>query len=100
MEQMAALSLAACGRERHQLGDAVSSEELAYALQSRIQPHQNRGVIKNRDTEIRMEIQSVLAKGSAEATPPIYIRFCNGCKKADSPAKGRVCSFAEPRIGS
>lgn len=66
MEQMAALSLAACGRERHQLGDAVSSEELAYALQSRIQPHQNRGVIKNRETEIRTEIQSVLAKGSAE----------------------------------
>ena len=66
MEQMAALSLAASGRERRQLGDAVSSEELAYALQSRIQPHQNRGVIKNRDAEIRMEIQSVLAKGSAE----------------------------------
>lgn len=31
-----------------------------------IQPHQNRGVIKSRDTEIRMEIQSVLGKGNAE----------------------------------
>lgn len=66
MEQMAALSLAAYGRERHQLGDTVSTEKLAVVLQSKIQPHQNRGVIKNRDTEIRMEIQSVLAKGRAE----------------------------------
>lgn len=66
MEQMAALSLAAYGRERNQLGDAVSTEELASVLQSRIQPHQNRGVIKTRDMEIRIEIQSVLAKGSAE----------------------------------
>ena len=66
MEQMAALSLAAYGRERQQLGDAVTPEELANVLQNKIQPHQNRGVIKARDTEIRMEIQSVLAKGCAE----------------------------------
>lgn len=66
MEQMAALSLAACSRELRQLGDAVKPEELADVLRSRIQPHQNRGVIKSRDTELRMEIQSVLAKGNAE----------------------------------
>lgn len=66
MEQMAALSLAAYGRERRQLGVAVSSEELADVLQRRILPYQNRGAIKNRHTEIRMEIQSVLAKGNAE----------------------------------
>lgn len=66
MEQMAALSLAAYDRERRQLGDAVRTEELADVLQSKIQPHQNRGVIKNREAEIRMEIQSVLAKGNAE----------------------------------
>lgn len=65
MEQMASLSLTAYARERRQLGDTVSTKELADVLQSRIQPHQNRGAIKNRDTEIRMEIQSVLAKGSA-----------------------------------
>ena len=66
MEQMAALSLAAYGWERNQLGDAVSTEELTSVLQSGIQPHQNRGVIKTRDTEIRMEIQSALAKGCTE----------------------------------
>jgi len=66
MEQMSALSLAAYGRERRQIGDSVSSEEMTKALCRRIQPHQNRSVIKSRDTEIAMEIQSVLAKGSAE----------------------------------
>ena len=66
MEQMAALSLAACGRELRQLGEAVKPEALSDVLRSRIQPHQNRGVIKSRDTEIRMEIQSVLAKGGVE----------------------------------
>lgn len=66
MEQMAALSLAACGRELRQLGDAVKPEELADVLRRQIQPHQNRGVIKSRDTEIRMEIQSVLARGGSE----------------------------------
>ena len=66
MEQMAALSLAAYGRELRQLGETVKSEEMADILRSRIQPHQNRGVIKSRATEIRMEIQNVLAKGNAE----------------------------------
>ena len=42
MEQMAALSLAACGRELRQLGDAVKPEELADVLRRQIQPHQNR----------------------------------------------------------
>ena len=48
------------------MGDPVNSEEMNEVLCHRIQPHQNRSVIKNRDTEIAMEIQSVLAKGSAE----------------------------------
>lgn len=66
MEQMAALSLAAYSRELRHLGDLVSTEELTETLRRHILPHQNRSVIKNRDTEIRMEIQSVLAKGNAE----------------------------------
>lgn len=65
MEQMAAMSLAAYGRERRQLGDSVTAEELTETLCRRILPHQNRGVIKNRDTEIAMEIQCVLAKSNA-----------------------------------
>ena len=66
MEQMSALSLAAYGRELRQLGAPVSLDELTETLRRHILPHQNRGVIKNRDTEIAMELQSVLAKGDAE----------------------------------
>jgi len=65
MEQMAALSLAAHGRELQQVGEIVSSERLAETLRCHIKPHQNRGVIKNRDIEIAVEIQSVLAKDNA-----------------------------------
>lgn len=65
MEQMAALSLAAYGRELRQVGDTVCPEEMAETLRRSIQPHQNRGMIKHRDMELAVELQSVLAKEGA-----------------------------------
>ena len=64
-ERAAALALAACGRELRQMGAAIPTEELAEALQRRILPHRNRGNLKNRHSEITMEIQSILAKCDA-----------------------------------
>ena len=65
MERMSALALAACGRELRQIGRPASPEELAETLRRRILPHQNRGKIDGRHSEIAMEIQSVLAKSTA-----------------------------------
>lgn len=65
MERMSALALATCGRELRQLGTPASLEELAEALRRRILPHQNRGKIHGRHSEIAMEIQSVLARYAA-----------------------------------
>ena len=62
---MSALALAACGRELRQIGRPASSEGLAETLRRRILPHQNRGKIDGRHSEIAMEIQSVLAKSTA-----------------------------------
>ena len=64
-EQASALALAAYGRELRQMGRQLSAEGLAGTLQSSIQPHQNRGSLKNRHSEIAMQIQSVLARGNA-----------------------------------
>lgn len=62
MDQASALALAAYGRELRQLGEPVSSEELAQRMCSRIQPHQNRSVLKNRHRELALKVQAVLAK--------------------------------------
>ena len=64
MEQMSALALAACGRELRQIGKPASAQDLAEALRRCIMPHQNRGKIHGRYSEIAMEIQSVLAKST------------------------------------
>ena len=65
MEQASALALAVYGRERHQSGTPLSSEELAQELQQRILPHQSHGSLKNRHTELAAQLQNVLAKASA-----------------------------------
>lgn len=65
MEQMSALALAACGRELRQIGKPTSTQDLAEALRRCILPHQNRGKLHGRHSEIAMEIQSVLAKCTA-----------------------------------
>ena len=62
MDQASALALAAYGRELRQLGESVSSEELAQRMCSRIQPHQNHSVLKNRHRELALKVQAVLAK--------------------------------------
>lgn len=65
MEQASAIALAAYGREMRQMGYTSSADELAEALCSRIHPHQNRGSLKNRHSEIAMQFQSVLAGRNA-----------------------------------
>jgi len=64
MEQMSALALAACGRELRQLGKPASTDELTELLRGRVLPHRNRGYLKDRHTEIAIEIQSVLAQAN------------------------------------
>ena len=65
MEWASALALAAYSRELHQMGIPRSAEELADDLCCRILPHQNRGSLKNRRTELSAQLQSVLDKVSA-----------------------------------
>ena len=43
------------------MGKTLTAEQGALLLKSRIKPHQNRGILKNRADEIAMEFQSVLA---------------------------------------
>ena len=65
MEWASALALAAYSRELHHMGIPRSAEELADDLCCRILPHQNRGSLKNRRTELSAQLQSVLDKVSA-----------------------------------
>ncbi len=65
MEQASALALSMCSRELRQLGVSHTKEELAEELCQRIQPHQNRGSLKTRHTELAVQFQSILAKVSA-----------------------------------
>ena len=62
METMSALALSVVLRECRQMGTVLTEEQGARFLQSHIHPHQNRGSLKTRTTEIGMEFQSVLAK--------------------------------------
>ena len=48
------------------MGTLLTAEQGARFLQKHIRPHQNRGSLKTRATEIGMEFQSVLAKGAVE----------------------------------
>lgn len=65
MEQASALALFAYGREKRQMGQLLTAAELKDQLQNRILPHQNRGSIKNQNSEIAAQVQSVLAKCAA-----------------------------------
>ena len=67
METMSALALSVVLRECRQMGTILTEEQGALFLQSRIHPHQNRGSLKTRATEIDMEFQSVLAKDAVES---------------------------------
>ena len=66
MEQASALALAAYGRELRQLGESCPPETLTERLCRSIRPHQNRGSLKRRPTELTAQFQGVLAKVKAE----------------------------------
>lgn len=65
METMSALALSVVLRECRQFGTHLTAQQGAEFLQSRILPHQNRGTLRNRDSEIAMGFQAVLARSTA-----------------------------------
>ena len=66
METMAALALSVVLRECKQMGAMLTVEQGVRFLESRILPHQNRGILKNRADEIAVQFQSVLAKSNCQ----------------------------------
>ena len=58
-EEMAALSLAVTLRECRQMGTALTIQQGAQYLQSRILPHQNRSGLKSRTAELSALIQDI-----------------------------------------
>lgn len=66
METMAALALSVVLRECKQMGAALTIEQGVRFLESRILPHQNRRILKNRTDEIAMQFQGVLARSNAQ----------------------------------
>lgn len=90
METMSALALSVVLRECRQMGTVLTEEQGARFLQSHIHPHQNRGSLKTRATEIGMEFQSVLAKDAVEgirtevekkATASAWLELAISCAK-------------------
>ena len=90
METMSALALSVVLRECRQMGTVLTEEQGARFLQSHIHPHQNRGSLKTRATEIGMEFQSVLAKDAMEgirtevekkATASAWLELAISCAK-------------------
>lgn len=65
MEQAAALAMAAALRECRQMGIAFSAVELAKKIQAGVQPHQNRGSLKNLGKELATQLQTVLTQQNA-----------------------------------
>lgn len=65
IEQASALALFAYGREHRQMGKPLSDTELEQQLRCGILPHQNRGNIKNRSSEIVEQVQNILSKSAA-----------------------------------
>ena len=65
VELASALALFAYGRERRQIGDAMPPKQLTDLLQQRILPHQNHGSIKNRNSEIAVQVRDILSKSAA-----------------------------------
>ena len=62
LEHASALALAVYARETRQLGEPRSPEELAEALCRRILPHQNRGGLRNRPSELAAQFRDVREK--------------------------------------
>ena len=62
MELAAAMALSSALREFRQMGKVVSPQQGAERLRQSIQPHHNRGSLKNRADEIAMELQRILAQ--------------------------------------
>lgn len=60
MELAAAMALSSALREFRQMGKVVSPQQGAERLRQSIQPHHNRGSLKNRADEIAMELQRKL----------------------------------------
>lgn len=90
METMSALALSVVLRECRQMGTVLTEEQGARFLQNHIHPHQNRGSLKTRATEIGMEFQSVLAKDAVEgirtevekkATASAWLELAISCAK-------------------
>ena len=65
-EQASALALAAYGRELRQMGRPASAGELSEMLRCCILPHQNRGSLIGRHSELFVQAQNVLALANAE----------------------------------
>lgn len=65
LEEMAALALLAVLRECRQLGTALTPEQGARFLQSRILPHQNRGSLTRRTAEIAGLVRDAAAKSES-----------------------------------
>ena len=65
MEQASAFALFAYGREVRQMGQPLTDSQLENQLRSRILPHQNRGSIQNRHSEIAAQVQNILARCTA-----------------------------------
>ena len=61
MEDAAALSLFMAAREYRQMGRTLSAEDLSAMMQTGFKPHQNRGKIQNRVTELSVKAQAALA---------------------------------------
>ena len=64
-EEMAALSLAATLRECRQMGTALTAQQGAQYLQSRIFPHQNRIGLKSRTAELSALVQDITQRSGA-----------------------------------
>ena len=90
METMSALALSVVLRECRQFGTHLTAQQGAEFLQSRILPHQNRGTLRNRDSEIAMGFQAVLARSGApgirteadkKAAASVWLELAISCAK-------------------
>lgn len=90
IEEAASLALFAAARENRQMGAGVTAEKLAAELQARFLPHQNRGKLHTRDSELSMKLQAALSLSRAEGlrTPEqkqkqaeAYADLALGCAK-------------------
>lgn len=62
MESISAMALSVAICEYHRLGVSLTPQQGASYIQSRISPHRNRKILKNRIDEISMEFERIKAK--------------------------------------